>query len=70
MGHEKKYHKLRRKVSKKNKSFAAWSDKDEIEDNTEIVNICFMAVGVSSEVRPLSWKDYNICQANLDMITN
>lgn len=41
-----------------------------MQDNTKIENMCFMAIGESSEVRPFNYYYCNIFQSNLYMITD
>lgn len=51
------------------KNFGAWIDEDAFKDEpTEIINICFMAISKTSDIRTFECQNFPIIQNSLDMI--
>lgn len=68
-GHIKQnFPELRRRSSKKHKNFRSWSNENKTEEDTKTVNMCFLAIKESSEVRPFSCHNCNILPSNRDII--
>lgn len=68
--YQTKLSRIKRRSSKKNQIFRALSDEDEIEDDAETTNMCFLAIGDSIELRPFNCQNCSFFESNLDMITD